>query len=95
MRKKTKAEAEVVDAEVVSTAIVKSDPMPTPPAKEEWVWDKKKRVAFRMAMEGAGPVDIAKKIGVLSNEPFTRLISELKEISKMLTGLARSIRRPN
>ena len=67
MRKKTKAEAEVVDAEVVSTAIVKSESLPTPPAKEEWVWDKKKRVAFRMAMEGAGPVDIAKKIGVHRN----------------------------
>jgi hypothetical protein len=62
---KTKAATKVVDAEVVSTAIVKAEP--TPPVKEEWVWDKKKRVAFRMMLEGFGPVDIAKKIGVHRN----------------------------
>lgn len=36
---------------------------------------------------------IAAKIGVLTNDQMTPLVAELKEISKMLTGLARAIRR--
>lgn len=35
---------------------------------------------------------IASKIGILTSEQMNQLVSELKEISKMLTGLARSIR---
>ena len=35
---------------------------------------------------------IASKIGILTSEHMNQLVSELKEISKMLTGLARSIR---
>lgn len=34
---------------------------------------------------------IASKIGILKPEETTSLVSELKEISRMLTGLARSI----
>jgi four helix bundle protein len=36
---------------------------------------------------------IACKIGVLTTEQMTPLVAELKEISKMLTGLAKSIKR--
>ena len=53
------------------------------------------RIARGSAAELRTQVYIAKKIGLLPNEPFTQLISELKEISKMLTGLARSLNRPN
>ena len=35
---------------------------------------------------------IASKIGILTSEQMNQLVSELKEISKMLTGLARSIK---
>ena len=34
---------------------------------------------------------ISAKIGILNTEQMTSLVSELKEISKMLTGLAKSI----
>jgi four helix bundle protein len=36
---------------------------------------------------------IACKIGVLTTEQMTPLVGELKEISKMLTGLAKSIKQ--
>ena len=36
---------------------------------------------------------IACKIGILTNDQLIPLVAELKEISKMLTGLARSIKR--
>jgi four helix bundle protein len=36
---------------------------------------------------------IACKIGVLTNDQMTPIVAELKEISKMLTGLAKSIKR--
>ena len=36
--------------------------------------------------------DIASKIGILTSEQMNELVSELKEISKMLTGLARAIK---
>jgi four helix bundle protein len=35
---------------------------------------------------------IAAKIGILDREARTSLVAELKEISKMLTGLARSVK---
>jgi four helix bundle protein len=35
---------------------------------------------------------IASKIGILPSEQINQLVSELQEISKMLTGLARSIK---
>ncbi|MEX2285732.1 MAG: four helix bundle protein [Planctomycetaceae bacterium] len=53
------------------------------------------RIARGSAAELRTQVYIARKIGSLSDEPSTRLVSELKEISKMLTGLARSLKRPN
>ncbi|HUY87101.1 MAG TPA: four helix bundle protein [Pirellulales bacterium] len=36
---------------------------------------------------------IACKVGMLTAEQMTPLVAELKEISKMLTGLARAIRK--
>src|SRR5438874_1522643 len=48
------------------------------------------RVARGSAAELRTQRYIAKKIGILQDERFSRLISEVKEISKMLTGLARS-----
>ena len=36
---------------------------------------------------------IAAKVGVITTEQMNRFVSELKEISRMLTGLARSLRR--
>ena len=36
---------------------------------------------------------IARKLGILRDEQFSHLICELREISKMLTGLARSVAR--
>jgi four helix bundle protein len=53
------------------------------------------RVARGSAAELRTQVYIAKKIGLLSDEKFSQLICELKEIAKMLTGLARSIRTEN
>jgi four helix bundle protein len=38
---------------------------------------------------------IAAKIGVLPTDHMTALVAELKEISKMLTGLARAIKNRN
>ena len=51
------------------------------------------RVARGSAAELRTQLYIAKKIGMLPNERFAHLISELREISKMLTGLARSLAR--
>ena len=58
---------DVVDAEVTSVAIVKADGENAPVKPEVWTWDKKKRIAFRMALEGVGPSEIAKKVGVHRN----------------------------
>ena len=38
---------------------------------------------------------IAAKVGLLTNDQMNRFVSELKEISKMLTGLARSLKTEN
>ncbi len=35
---------------------------------------------------------IAAKVGVLTADPMSQFVSELKEVSKMLTGLARSLK---
>jgi len=49
------------------------------------------RIARGSAAELRTQVYIAKKIGILPDERFSHLISELKEISKMLTALAHSL----
>jgi four helix bundle protein len=36
---------------------------------------------------------IARRVGLLTGEQMTQLVAELKEISKMLTGLANSIKK--
>lgn len=56
---------DIVDAEVVSseTSIVKKEEAPV----EAWTWDKKKRVAFRMMLEGHPHISIAKHLGVHRN----------------------------
>src|SRR5690348_2053665 len=51
------------------------------------------RIARGSAAELRTQAYIAKKIGLLSDDKFSFLIAELKEISKMLTGLSRSINR--
>ncbi len=51
------------------------------------------RIASGSAAELRTQIYIAKKIGILEDERFPHLISEIKEISKMLTGLARSLPR--
>jgi four helix bundle protein len=53
------------------------------------------RVARGSAAELRTQLYIARKIGILSDAPFCHLISELREISKMLTGLSRSLARPS
>lgn len=70
------------DTTIVSTDIVKAEPTSPVPVKEEWSWDKKKRIAFRMTLEGAGPGDIAKKIGVHRNtiRNWSRSQEWLKEL---------------
>jgi len=52
------------------------------------------RIARGSAAELRTQAYIARKIGVLPDETFRGLISELREISKMLSGLSRSLRRP-
>src|SRR4051794_20867909 len=52
------------------------------------------RIASGSAAELRTQLYIAKKIGVLDEEPFSRLLPEMKEIPKMLTGLACSLKRP-
>jgi four helix bundle protein len=50
------------------------------------------RIARGSAAELRTQCYIAAKVGVLTADPMNRFVSELKEISKMLTGLARSLR---
>lgn len=49
------------------------------------------KIARGSAAELRTQIYIACKIGVLSQSDMTYLVGELKQISKMLTGLARSI----
>lgn len=51
------------------------------------------RIAQGSAAELRTQAYIAKKIGVITTEQFVPLITELKEISKMLTGLRRHVRK--
>jgi four helix bundle protein len=51
------------------------------------------RIARGSAAELRTQIYIARKIGIVADEPFARLISEVREISKMLTGLSRSLAR--
>ena len=51
------------------------------------------RVARGSAAELRTQLYIAKKIGIMQDDRLSPLISELREISKMLTGLARSLAR--
>ena len=50
------------------------------------------RVARGSAAELRTQCYIAAKIGMLTAEQMNRFVAELKEISKMLTGLARSLK---
>jgi four helix bundle protein len=50
-------------------------------------------IARGSAAELRTQVYIAGKIGALDRDTMTSLVAELKEISKMLTGLARSIQQ--
>jgi four helix bundle protein len=52
------------------------------------------RIARGSAAELRTQAYIARKIGILPDETSSGLISELREISKMLSGLSRSLRRP-
>lgn len=49
------------------------------------------RVARGSAAERRTPCYIAAKVGLLPSDQMNRFVDELKEISKMLTGLARSL----
>ncbi len=49
------------------------------------------RIARGSAAELRTQLYIARRIGMLEDEPFFHLISELKAISKMLTSLAHSL----
>jgi four helix bundle protein len=49
------------------------------------------RIARGSAAELRTQLYIARKIGILAEEPFAAMLSELREISRMLTGLARYI----
>jgi four helix bundle protein len=49
------------------------------------------RIARGSAAELRTQLYIARRIGILTDEPFSHLISELRRISKMLTGLAHSL----
>ncbi len=51
------------------------------------------RIARGSAAELRTQLYIAKKIGIIPEDRFPQLISEIKEISKMLTGLSRSLAR--
>ena len=53
------------------------------------------RIARGSAAELRTQCYIAAKINVLSREQMTEIVSELKEISKMLTGLAKSLNTEN
>jgi four helix bundle protein len=50
------------------------------------------RVARGSAAELRTQCYIAAKLGLLSSQQMSQVVSELKEISKMLTGLARSLK---
>jgi four helix bundle protein len=50
------------------------------------------RIARGSAAELRTQVYIARKIGLLPDQEFSHGVTELKEISKMLTGLARALR---
>jgi len=51
------------------------------------------RIARGSAAELRTQCYITAKVGMLTGEHMTPLVAELKEISKMLTGLARSIHK--
>jgi four helix bundle protein len=53
------------------------------------------RIARGSAAELRTQVYIAKKIGLVTDDTFSHLIVELKELSRMLTGLAHSLKNPN
>jgi four helix bundle protein len=50
------------------------------------------RIARGSAAELRTQCYIAAKVGVLATDQMNHIVSELKEISKMLTGLARSLK---
>ena len=52
------------------------------------------RIALGSAAELRTQTYIAKRIGLLTDDQFKPLIIELKKISKMLTGLKKSLQRP-
>lgn len=49
------------------------------------------RVARGSAAELRTQLYIARKLGALNSDDFSQMIREIKEISKMITGLARSL----
>ena len=51
------------------------------------------RIARGSAAELRTQCCIAAKIGMLTSDQMTPLVTELKEVSKMLTGLAQSLKR--
>ena len=53
------------------------------------------RIARGSAAELRTQLYIAKKIGLLPHENYPALINETKEIAKMLTGLAKSLKTEN
>jgi len=53
------------------------------------------RISLGSAAELRTQMYIARKIEILSDTNFTALVSEVKEISKMLTGLKRSLNTEN
>ena len=53
------------------------------------------RIARGSAAELRTQCYIAAKVGTLKNDQMNHFVSELKEISKMLTGLARSLNTEN
>ena len=53
------------------------------------------RIARGSAAELRTQAYIATKVGMITSEQMAGMVSELKEISKMLTGLARSLNTEN
>lgn len=51
------------------------------------------RIASGSAAELRTQVYIARRIGILSEEPFVQMRSDLKDISKMLTGLSQYFKK--
>jgi four helix bundle protein len=51
------------------------------------------RIARGSAAELRTQLYIARRVGILRDGPFSDLIRDLREISKMLTGLSRSVAR--